>query len=405
MTEDQLDKFLKNKLLKYSSAVPEDMWQRIKQKKDKDRKAFFFKWTSALILISFLIGSYFIFHSTKNADIKEPISSNKQNIVIQKDPEIAEQTLPKETTKVSSAPTDINQKNNGILSNKKFDNSERNKNYIFSVKGQHKKIKTSQSIKGSINAGINNASDSSINDSQANENIIKESPGTNIKKQDTRISLQKDSSAKKILTQSQNKNESKLSPIKNKNWFLELYASPDIPFFEITQGSATMSNTTKRAPASYTIGIKVSRYFAKRFFVKTGIQYSQINEKFLDSIFLVDHYRSIDIPFLIGYDLSNDHFKTTINAGIIYNLYTWYKGQTYFGSQGLIDINAANIYKHNTGISLYVGLSFAKLINDKIQLFAEPYFRYRLSYMTKPQAPFNQKINVAGISFGVKYNF
>ena len=220
--------------------------------------------------------------------------------------------------------------------------------------------------------------------------------------------MPKDSSSKKKQTplEKSSKKEGKLLPQKKK-WFLDVYVSPDIPFNEITSGNPNFVDFMKRSfktQISYTVGVRVSRSFAKHFSVKTGFQYSQINAKFGDSIPIVDRYRSIDIPFLVGYDMVNVDFKTTINAGVIFNLYSWYKGRI-IDSNGVADINAANIYKHHTGISLYIGWSFVKQMNSKIQLFAEPYFRYRLSYMTKPQAPYNQKIHVAGVLFGVKYNF
>ena len=221
--------------------------------------------------------------------------------------------------------------------------------------------------------------------------------------------MSKDSSSKKTLTllQNQSKKESEPTSLKNKNWFLDLYASPDIPFNIISSsGSPIFVDFMKqnfKTQISYTVGARVGISFAKHFSAKAGFQYSQINAKFNDSIPIVDRYRSIDIPFLIGYDIENPDFKTTINAGVIFNLYSSYKGRI-IDSNGVAEINVANIYKHNTGLSLYIGLNFAKRLNNKIQLFTEPYFRYRLSYMTKPHAPFNQKINIAGVSFGLKYN-
>jgi hypothetical protein len=175
-----------------------------------------------------------------------------------------------------------------------------------------------------------------------------------------------------------------------------VYVSPDIPFNEITSGNAAFIdfiNKSFKTNLSYTIGVGIGRSITKHFSVKIGIQYSKINAKLIDSSGIARHYMSIDIPFLIGYQIKTTDFETTINAGVIFNLYSWHKGE-----------NIAN-YKNYTGISLYAGLNFAKQINNKIELFAEPYFRYRLSYLTKPQAPFNQKIHVAGALFGLKYNF
>ncbi|HEV8084514.1 MAG TPA: hypothetical protein VGP55_15005 [Chitinophagaceae bacterium] len=407
MSEDQFEEFFRNKLGNYLSAVPQDMWQRIQQKKDNDRKGFFFKWLFPLIIILVLLSSYFIFNATKNADNKKSLSSNKQNIEKQKTSngtsdikEIAKQTSHQNLA-------DTKTKSDRILSNKNIGDNKRIENDFNSDSHQNKRTKLRRSIKSSLITSINNASASSINDSTTNENIIVRNPDTTNNTKQVAISSTKDSLLKKILLP--NKKETKLSPTKNKNWLLEIYASPDIPFFEITARNASIVeyiNRTHKIQTSFTVGVRVSRSFAEYFSIKTGFQYSRINEKFPDSGFIknVNRYRSIDIPIFIGYDITNVNIKTTLNVGLIFNLYSWYKGRT-IDTIGTVDINAPNIFKHNTGISLYAGVSLAKSISNKLQIFAEPYFSYRLSYMTKPRAPFKQKINIAGLSFGLKYNF
>lgn len=425
MNENQFAEFFRNKLLKYSSPVPENMWQRIQQKKDKDRKGFFFKWF--LVLSLTLSGGYFILHTNENPNKEKSISpANKLTNEISKNEGKNE--------KVNSNPdtTYLNQTNNKVSSNKQFDNNE--KNYTSSNKHQNKNLKTDQyfssknissskyiskekeklsnhirisrSAKDSMHIHINNASDSSVNNYQTDKNIVKKYPDTFINRQAIKIPLSKDSSSKDtlILSQNQSKKESNLSTVKKNNWNLDVYVSPDILFTKITSADPYFDDFIKRShklQMSFTVGARVSKSFAKHFSIKTGFQYSHINAKFSDSASVVIHRRSIDIPFLIGYDIKNVDFKTTINAGVIFNLYSWYKGRA-IDSFGVADIN---YYKHNTGFSIYLGFAFAKRLNKKLQLFAEPYFRYPLLYMTKQQALINQKINIAGVSFGLKYNF
>jgi hypothetical protein len=74
-------------------------------------------------------------------------------------------------------------------------------------------------------------------------------------------------------------------------------------------------------------------------------------------------------------------------------------------SLNLVDIGSNNIYKSNTGISLYFGLGLATRLNNSFYLFTEPYIKYRLSSMTVAHESFTQKINVGGLSFGLRYNF
>ncbi|HEY4874875.1 MAG TPA: hypothetical protein VIH86_04845, partial [Puia sp.] len=66
--ENEFDDFVRNKLNNFISPLPEDMWERINPKKDKDRKLFFF-WTKGLfgsiLLFASLIVLYFVFAPNK----------------------------------------------------------------------------------------------------------------------------------------------------------------------------------------------------------------------------------------------------------------------------------------------------------------------------------------------------
>jgi hypothetical protein len=60
-------------------------------------------------------------------------------------------------------------------------------------------------------------------------------------------------------------------------------------------------------------------------------------------------------------------------------------------------------FKKSMGLGLYAGLSLAKVMRNNTEIFAEPYFRYNLGYMTRSNNFFNQKFNIAGINLGVRY--
>jgi hypothetical protein len=402
MADNKFDEFLRNRILNYSSPVPEDMWQRI-QKKRKNRILFFILWLLAICLIFFL-GGYLIFHSNKNTISNTPIINNKLLI---KNPIVPGKIIKNPGIQRANIGTtdslQFNQKNVSISN--QFENKQ-DKKLIYKNKKHTKNDKIIFTVAGSKNIQSGDATDSSIKNTEVAVRTTKEEPDT-LSRQLNKPSLLKDSSITKKLNASTDKSrtESEKSRHKNKEWFLEAYVSPDFPYFQRTDDNTNINDHGKSAPTSYTIGVRVSEYFSERLSVKTGIQYSQISEKFFDSLIIVDRCRSIDIPFLIGYDLTTNSFKTTINAGIIYNIYSWYKGLTLIDYRGLIDINVANIYKRNTGVSLYLGMNLSKKINDKIEVIAEPYFRYRLSFMTRSSAPFNQKINIAGLNIGVRYNF
>jgi opacity protein-like surface antigen len=195
---------------------------------------------------------------------------------------------------------------------------------------------------------------------------------------------------------------------------------------------------------SYTFGLRVGALLGEHFTVRTGFQYSQVNEKFnyakknatrtipvvvqrilpdangvertvLDTSNLIqvgsqyklnyNHYKSVDMPILIGYETAGDRFKASFNTGVILNIKTTYKGDILDSSLTPIDVNLNNFYKSNTGISLYFGIGLSTKLNNNFQLFTEPYIKYRLSNMTEGYQQFTQKINVGGLSLGLKYNF
>ena len=81
MTEYQFDDSLKNKIRDHRSPVPDDMWERIIQKKDKDRKGFlfFFRWFTVLLLGVCLGGYLFMNHvKQKSEPSNHALSSQDQ---------------------------------------------------------------------------------------------------------------------------------------------------------------------------------------------------------------------------------------------------------------------------------------------------------------------------------------
>ena len=63
MTDSQLDEIFKKQLPGHESPVPEDMWERIIRKKDKDRKGFFFFFSLiGLFLLGFGVAGILLFN-------------------------------------------------------------------------------------------------------------------------------------------------------------------------------------------------------------------------------------------------------------------------------------------------------------------------------------------------------
>ena len=171
---------------------------------------------------------------------------------------------------------------------------------------------------------------------------------------------------------------------------------------------------------------------------RTGINYSQINEKFkfaeaniIQKIYIINSngdttgsytatgtrykttynkFRTLDIPLTIGYELGNGRLHANFNAGVIVNLYSWQQGDVLDTSYKPVNITTGKTaspyqFKSNIGIGFLGAVSVYYKLTDKWHIFAEPYFRYNLSPVSKSELTFKQKYHTAGIRLGVRLDF
>ena len=236
----------------------------------------------------------------------------------------------------------------------------------------------------------------------------------------------------------------------NTDWFAEVYASPDFAVKSFSNVSASQQYLLKKDSiesmrVGFTAGIRLVKPINENFLIKTGIQYSQINQQYLyrteneiktttvvtvrtivrapgDTVVIADtsvlqqigyknniaknRFRSVDVPVIIGYQFGNEDIKFGINAGVIFNLSSWYQGVILDTSLAIVPLTKSNnmVYKTNIGMGLYAGFSITKQLSEDLHIFFEPYFRYNLSNMTSNQSPYNQKFSVGGLSIGLRFN-
>jgi opacity protein-like surface antigen len=235
-----------------------------------------------------------------------------------------------------------------------------------------------------------------------------------------------------------------------KDLYIEAYASPDLILKNTSAnyGGAdylARKDSSQRMRTSFTAGVRISKALTENLLIKTGFQYSQANEVFDyrsenerkqitvitirkipqspgDTIFIRDttsyeqigylqkktynKYKSIDIPVIFSYEWGNDQWRLAANVGAIVNIHSWYNGEMLDTSYRAVSVkNSTNgdVYKSNIGLGLYAGFSIIKPVTEKMDLFAEPYFRYNLGDMTNKGQPFNQRLHTAGLSLGIRY--
>lgn len=169
-------------------------------------------------------------------------------------------------------------------------------------------------------------------------------------------------------------------PKEYSGWFVEPYFSPDFLF------------TSRRQGSSYSAGARLGKTLGQGFSASIGLQFSHVSLRPPDSSFLLtNQFNNIDLPVLLGYRLGSARFNTTIHAGLIWNLHSQSVG-----------VAEPGIYNSSLGLSFYFGLEFLETYDSHWSIFAEPHIRYQL---------FNRKYDLlqspdlGGLSLGVRYSF
>jgi hypothetical protein len=386
MTDRQLDEILKSRLPGHESPVPEDMWERIIRKKDKDRKGFFFFFSLfGLFILGFGIAGILLFNVNKKGVPKEEKHAQNSKAISNSD------------TVKSVGPGNELQINPSGSHEAAFGKASTVMNTV-SRKDYRKNGKSTQYS----NMGIPEMTSKQQNKSSGlGEAQSMKDTSTRLVEGDVNLESSKLSNQKAtpILSSTSTPNHtdtSKTATVKKSDstkkntgnkWSLDLYASPDYPI--------DYADDFVKSKLSYTVGLRINRSFGKRFSGKIGIQFSQLNYILGDSGQMAgaSHLKSLDLPVLAGYSWGNETLGMTVNAGVLFNLYTW------------PDAASTSYFKTNTGLSLYLGFNFSKHINQRIDIFSEPYYRYRLSSMTNSTVDYLKFIDVAGLSFGVRYHF
>jgi hypothetical protein len=221
--------------------------------------------------------------------------------------------------------------------------------------------------------------------------------------------------------------------------YVEVYGGPDMAFRSLTD-TANSAYLQKRKESTtfssaFSAGLRYTRVFNNGVSVRTGINYSQINEKFsvvlgniVQVVYIINangdttgsytttgtryktninRYKTIDVPLVFGYEMGNGRLHTNINAGVIINAYSWQKGEVLDNSNQPVSIttgksNSPYQFKTNIGLGFIAGVSVYYKLNERLHLLAEPYFRYSLSPMSKENLTLKQKYNTAGLRIGLR---
>lgn len=230
------------------------------------------------------------------------------------------------------------------------------------------------------------------------------------------------------------------------SFYVDALLSPDITFRQLQPRNPEFEeyvNTREETESNmyaFSGALRLSLVSDKGWALRTGLNYSQINERFsyingseevietinnydqdgniisTDTIIKVgtrrkitqNHYRMLDIPFLLGYELSSNKLKVSINGGAYLNLLFRQKGDflsphdlqpVRFDSS---DPDAYPAFKQQAGLGWYGSVGFAYQAGPNLQLVIEPHFKIFPKSVTRDQYGVQQRYMTTGLFLGVR---
>lgn len=487
MTDKLFDEFVKSKLEQHDSGAPMHVWERIKKDKDDNPKGIFFWWNKKhwMLLGVFLVAGstgFLLLRNDENSSasltaVKSKTgnaaviqkSSNANNSPVNKETvnrTTAKQTITDNTTAgksqdVNSMLIQSNDENQiGGIENKTTDvssgqengsetiaYSKQNKNNSFVSKNVAQKKATTQNkffVKGNLtNVQINNI-----------QNVTVEQPQLSVAGYFQKSNFLQFKLGNIAMPQNKPSCPTINGP-RRRDLYLEIYAGPDYNVRTLSTTSAPAGYVRERKEnenyrTSFSAGVRLVKNLGEKTLIKTGVNYSQINERLKlvaenskqqtqiitirtvirapgDTLFVRDtmyyeqngtryrttynRYRFIDVPVLFSYEFGNpDLMHFAVSAGAVINIASFYGGEVLDTTYQPVKISTntgtnVNNWRNNIGVGVFASLALYKKLNDRVHLFAEPYMRYNLNPVTQQNSFIKQRYLITGMQLGVRYNF
>jgi len=469
MKEDlPFDDFIKEQFSNYSPDVPSRIWENIVSKRRSRPKGFWTFGTKVLVgaLLLTATGVYFIFKPSGQEN--KNIATSKTEALPTSQIPVKEQTAKDQTLKETTGKENSENKETSSIS--PVDQSNTQSSSIISNKQQPLQSVFSQNNIRSHSPALiplnaaDNVTNSTPNNAGKETAAEIKSPVTSSEQIGVVVNK---ITFPSIFNNARDLNTKTVSRIKmpdcpaleknaagNKKYW-EVYAGPDYAFrnYKTLGDTASFNYLQKRKESTtfasaFSAGVRYTKVFDNGMSVRAGANYSQVNEKFIyfnpneikyitvittrvvirqpgDTIYINDtlqyqqtgtrtkttynRYHNIDIPIVIGYELGNGRVHANINAGVIINVYSWYKGDMLDSTYQPVSIttgknNSVYQFKTNIGVGFLGSVSLYYKLNDQVHILIEPYFRYNLSPMSKENLNLQEKFHTVGLRAGVRFD-
>lgn len=217
---------------------------------------------------------------------------------------------------------------------------------------------------------------------------------------------------------------------------------------EYTQYASDRENS-ENAQYSFSAGFRIAFISSSGYGIKSGLNFSQINEKFeyldpdaslirtiitIDTVFVnglptvitdtstyripgaldittYNRYKFFDIPILATYEGNlTDKLYYNINGGVLLNLSFSQKGRFLSPTDQPVWFSSGragkyDAFKMSAGISLYGSFGLYYRWNDHLDFTLEPNIRIYSSSLTLNEYPLEQNYVITGLITGIRYKF
>lgn len=477
-----LDDLFKQRLEHAAAPVPDDMWGRIARVRQQQRRRVIAWWSVAAVTAVLAVGSMFVFWPTPSTGVTSAPTPTAAPAV---------ETVPSHNSAVATAPTTTDAASTPASAaatpahNSSVSTTTRNEHYAIKVAPAaptSKALTATPAATETPHAATTttSATPTDMPDEVAHEAITSTpaettTPLTTITTTDEAAEAPADPATGDLLRVSGPHQRERLlavaqlpgrdffqaAPIDIKllashatrcanfdtpafHWDVELLAGPAYAQSQLaakaTEGQTHLKRRleTEAPGLSYNTAVRIGVTSKTGLGLKTGLQYSQINDRFTyyvgrrmdvsvifgpngevigsDTTYTEgrnetrsNRLQFVEVPLLLGFEQRVGQFRVGINAGAFLNLHFNASGYIYspvgedpvaFGQEG--DRNVLPIFRQDATASWYTGLSVAYNLHGRYSLMAEPYFRAFPRTLSSTGYALSQRYWMTGLQLGLR---
>ena len=127
--------------------------------------------------------------------------------------------------------------------------------------------------------------------------------------------------------------------------------------------------------------------------------------KITENLNIRNIYTYVEIPLIIGYQVSKHKFTYSLNGGVITGIFIKSKGSSVSQSNtnDIVDIANSNLPYMKFNYSFVVAAGINYKLNDKFYLLAEPFYRQSINSLFDKNYMYSKKNKAYGATIGLRY--